>query len=376
MDFNAIISHINHTLAPCKFDDPQTKKTIKKSLQQLKRLYNNRQTEISPNNQFQSLQTSTIKTQEMLTEVMTIIKTHAQDIKQLQRQQNAPTAQTPKPSFVNALKSTPIIIKPTTPNGQHGKETFSTICSSINPSALDSYSTFKSGSVRLMVRNPQEAAKIHSAIAKNTTVTSKVIHKLRPRMSIANINPDIHEEKCNIHELLDKIKLQSKILTDKSSEDIKAVALLWPKPPSTKKFGRLIVEVSPAMYKVLISEKSLHFDYHVHQIYDSIHIRQCRKCGDFRHKSEDCPGATLGQTPKQDAQGRPIRVQCCLHCSQKTHSADDCTSPKKMCINCLDRNKKSGPSSQVQTNHSAGSHDCPCYQDRLKFESSKRDHGN
>lgn len=123
-----------------------------------------------------------------------------------------------------------------------------------------------------------------------------------------------------------------------------------------------VIELDPQIFKVLIQEERLSFDWYRYRIEIYRNIPQCLRCCRFGHTFRFCKST-------QDT--------ICYHCADKAHEGKDCPKKKEptqaKCANCNLRNEKF--KTTLQTNHSATSYTCPIRKEHEDLDIKKTDYG-
>jgi hypothetical protein len=386
MDFDLTIDHLVEVLNTITIE-ATTANRLTEIVSHLTKVHNDVVTNAATNKQIQADETT-------LSEVVAAVKILGQQVQRIEQRQIAPTPQQLQPtnltqqqpapgfnprSYANTVKETTIVVKSI--DGKiEGSTTLKEIQKNVARGMVTGYKELPSGDVLLRAKDKTAATAINQKLAE-ASITSTISQKLNPRVCICNVDPEfleINDEKINndMHKLLDKIKEENEFLHDATPTDIKPVTILGPGRRSVRKLNRLIVEVSQDMYKKMMAKEHVIFDFTKHKIFDHDHAGQCWKCADFGHKPDACPGAAPGiKLTKFNKYGRPVRAQCCLHCGSRDHLANECKSRNPKCVNCFERRSRPG-ASNTPIDHSAASHSCPCYQDRLRFVASRVSYGD
>lgn len=160
--------------------------------------------------------------------------------------------------------------------------------------------------------------------------------KLQPRILVKNIQIS---EDLSSADLIENIKMLNN-LNDISSSELKIVIVL-------KKFNKsdLVLEVSPAVRKTLITNGYVWIGWKKCAVTDHIHVIQCLKCFSFGHYAKNC---------KFEA--------TCSKCSGN-HDRENCNVDTFVCTNCKMHNAKYKTSYSVD--HMANDKECMVYKNKV-----------
>lgn len=221
-------------------------------------------------------------------------------------------------NWANVVKQNihpPLIIRPKNIN-QDSATTKSVVEQKIKPSevsaAVNKVKTIGQGSVIIECNDPESLKKLEnkaiSELSSNYNV--EILKPMNPKIIVVGVKD---KYVATEERFIETVKKQN-CLDNVGSKDIKFIKKYVSKKSH---LHNIILEVTPEIFKCLISCKKLFCDWDSFPIYEYIGVLRCYKCWNYGHRAAHC---------------RKERVVCPL-CNEN-HKSEDCKSDSKECTNC------------------------------------------
>jgi hypothetical protein len=186
---------------------------------------------------------------------------------------------------------------------------------------------------------------INQEIGSEVTIQDIKQENIKKRIEfIANITVSTLPEDNN--ELIEKLIDKNNISRSINNFTMK---IIYRKKIRLDKAELIVLEVDKETYKYIMESRKKHLfiDWESIVVKNHIKVIQCYKCQNYGHISKNC-----------------TKSECCMNCSGQ-HNSKECTNKeKKICTNCVYRNKKNN--SNMKTDHCANDRNCPLYSELLK----------
>lgn len=125
----------------------------------------------------------------------------------------------------------------------------------------------------------------------------------------------------------------------------------------------IVVELDPQIYKTLIADRKISFNWYRYNIDIYKNVIQCLKCCRYGHSQKYCTS---------------LNIKTCYHCTSNDHEGKDCpdkdNAEKKTCANCKFRNEKFNTNLDIK--HIATDPNCKIRIEQEENNLRKTDFGN
>lgn len=252
-------------------------------------------------------------------------------------------------SFSEVVKKNPplktssvLLVKTDTRNQSDVQGVLRDVTTTVKPASLNvcinSTRTIKNG-IAVHCKDEESRNKLKETLQnkfgeKYSITESK---NLNPRLLIKNVNLDGLESPDDI---LDNIVSLNSFLNTKKPY-IKFVTEL-----KYRNSTNIVIEVTPALRKVLLQEGSLFIGWKKSSVQDHLRVLKCFKCCSYGHTEKVCKSDLI-----------------CPKCT-RNHKLKECDSEVPQCINCLNYNKSN--KKKLPTDHSSYFNGCPLYQSYIE----------
>lgn len=244
-----------------------------------------------------------------------------------------------------------IILKPKN-NEQNNDKTLEDLRSTIKPEELKisvkSVRSIRNGGMAISCPSPEDASKLLKEINNKLdgSYNAKMSQLMKPKIKIVGYQPREHE---------DNHAIEQKIINQNDLELLNETLTITYISERPNKKTIIYAEVSPTVFRTLISRKKLYIGWERFPVYEDITINRCHKCQSYGHKQHRC-----------------TRNIVCSYCSGN-HLIGDCPRNSKKCINCINTNRKYQLKQDVQ--HETNDLQCPTYLYHIKRYKSRVDYG-
>lgn len=285
---------------------------------------------------------------QVCTMILDLVSKLSEKVSNLQANQLNNTIPNKSPSLAEIIKSTdwqPVVVVKPKNKDQHIEKSTKEIQAAINPSTskVTNFRPAASGGIIISCKDIESSKKCseEAKLKLSEDYEINIPKKRSPQIKIVGLSEIITEE-----ELVEKIKMQNDIVTDKSK-----ISLINMKKNQRNRIIA-IIETDENTYNNIVSAKKLNIGWQRCPIYEFVHVARCFNCQQYNHVSKYC---TL--------------TEKCGICAG-THDSSKCDNRDiTQCPNCL--YAKNTLKLDVSTDHYAWDAECPVYKRCLEAEKRK-----
>ncbi|XP_076292176.1 uncharacterized protein LOC143214708 [Lasioglossum baleicum] len=211
------------------------------------------------------------------------------------------------------------------------------------------------GSIILGCESEKEIKRLKDTVCEKLGEDFEIAEpkKRKPKIKIVNVN----EEEMNLDDenLIDAILKQNEINREEEGFHIRVVKKIIKARKNVnerkREEGSLLLEVDKATHERMLNKEKINIGWRKCFVFDYFNVKRCYKCWGYYHIAKNC-----------------TRQETCFKYAGN-HKANDCTTTKKRCVNCMHKIKMYNL--KINDEHEAVSVECPTYIRALEEEKKR-----